>query len=81
MIIKTDLEKLVIKALEEHKGRGNIVQVAEFIWKNYESDLKQSGELFFTWQYDMRWAANKLRRKGVMKPADSSPSGVWELNT
>ncbi|MBO1811397.1 hypothetical protein J4G53_24485 [Serratia ureilytica] len=78
-MIKNDLEKLIIEALEEHKGRANIVQVAEFIWGNYEPDLRKSGELFFTWQYDMRWAANKLRRKEVMKPADSSPSGVWEL--
>ncbi|WP_261428351.1 hypothetical protein [Serratia proteamaculans] len=47
-MVKNDLEKLVIKALEEYKGRANIVQVAEFIWKNYEPDLRKSGELFFT---------------------------------
>jgi len=35
---------------------------------------------FFTWQYDIRWAANLLRRSGLMKPAESSPHGLWELS-
>jgi len=33
--------------------------------------------IFYSWQYDLRWAAHKLR--GVMLAADASPSGVWEL--
>jgi len=79
-MIKSDLEKLIVISLKAHKGRAKIVQIAEFIWRNYDSELRKSGDLFFTWQYDMRWAANRLRRKEVMKPSENSPSGVWELH-
>jgi len=37
------------------------------------------GDLFYTWQYDMRWAATKLRRDGKLKAATRSPKGTWEL--
>ncbi|KFB98725.1 hypothetical protein GTGU_04396 [Trabulsiella guamensis ATCC 49490] len=77
---KQDLEKCVIAALEAHSGKATIVQVAKFIWKTYEKELKTSGDLFFTWQYDIRWAANRLRHAGRIKAVELSPKGFWELN-
>jgi len=78
-MLKQDLEKCVVAALDAYNGKATIVQIAKFIWSNYEKDLKESGDLFFTWQYDMRWAANQLRRKRIIKEAEISPKGIWEL--
>lgn len=77
-----DREQLVIwvhEALTKHGGRAKVVDVAKSIWKHHENELRASKDLFFTWQYDMRWAALKLRKKGAIKPADLTPRGVWEL--
>ena len=79
MATKDDLQDWVADALLELGGSARLVEVARCIWSRHEPDLKASGNLFFTWQYDMRWAANQLRRKHVMKDADVSPTGVWEL--
>ena len=79
MATKHDVTDWVVSALKDLGGRGSLVAVAEKIWKHHESDLRSSGDLFYTWQYDMRWSANVLRRKGIMKAAETSPHGVWEL--
>ena len=79
MATKHDLQDWVRFALRDLGGSASLVAVAKHIWATHESELKSSGDLFFTWQYDMRWAANVLRRRGVMKPAEASPTGVWEL--
>lgn len=79
MATKHDLEDWVRNALHAHGGRASLVNVARHIWENHEEELRRSRDLFFTWQYDMRWAADMLRRKGVMKSAEISPRGIWEL--
>jgi hypothetical protein len=76
---KYDLADWLYNALKANNGKGTIVQLCKHIWINHEDDLLNSGDLFFTWQYDVRWAANELRRSGKMKPVDLSPKGVWEL--
>ena len=75
------LEHLVLEAIKAHNGSASIVDVAKHIWANYEQELKQSGDLFFTWQYDMRWAAQKLRDRGILKPVREAENGKWELNS
>lgn len=79
MASKNDLPAWVHDALKTHRGSAHLVEVAKHIWIHHEPELKASGNLLFTWQYDMRWAANKLRRDGRMKPVSDSPKGVWEL--
>jgi hypothetical protein len=81
MATKHDLRDWVHQALSSLSGRGSIPQVAQKIWEAHEKELRSSGDLFYTWQYDMRWAANRLRHSGVMKSASVSPSGVWELTS
>jgi hypothetical protein len=77
---KHDLADWLYEALSDNSGRGTIVDVCRHIWKHHEAELRAAGDLFFTWQYDVRWAANELRSTGKMKPVDLSPRGVWELN-
>ena len=46
---------------------------------HYEEELKHSGDLLYTWQYDIRWAATELRKTGFMIEATESPRGLWQL--
>ena len=80
MLIKKDLQALVIEALEANGGSARIPIVCKYVWENYEDELKQSGELFYTWQSDIRWAVNSLRKKRALKSARQSGPGIWELN-
>ncbi|WP_109260445.1 hypothetical protein [Hyphobacterium indicum] len=79
MATKDDLKQWVAEALRDLGGSARLIDVAERIWMRHEGELKSSGDLFFRWQYDMRWAANELRRSGVMKPVDELPRGYWGL--
>lgn len=80
MATRDDLQYWVIEALKSLGGSGTIVQVAKYLWQNYSSELHASGDLFYTWQYDMRWAATKLRNNNTILPAEVSEKGEWKLN-
>jgi hypothetical protein len=79
MATKFDLDDWIAEALRARRGAGSIVDVSSDVWRAHEADLKLSGDLFYTWQYDIRWAAYRLRKVGIMRPAAKSPNGVWEL--
>lgn len=79
MISRSDLQDWVVSALRELGGSGSIVGVAKILWRDHENDLKASGDLFYTWQYDMRWACTKLRKNKVVCAAEATPKGVWRL--
>jgi hypothetical protein len=77
MATKSDLKKWIFEALRDLGGEAKLIEVAEHIWKHHEPELAINRSLFFTWQYDMRWAAQELRKAGVMKPA--TKDNVWRL--
>jgi hypothetical protein len=79
MVSKADFQDWVLEALESAGGSAPLVAVCKHIWTSHEMDLRSSGDLFYTWQYDVRWAAYQLRRRGVLRPVSQSPKGVWEL--
>lgn len=79
MATRDDLQDWVVEALKSMGGSGNIVQVAKHIWETHNTELKASGDLFYTWQYDMRWAATKLRNSNKILPAEVSRKGEWRL--
>jgi hypothetical protein len=79
MTLKVDLQDWVAEALKYNGGSASIVNVCKYVWNKHERELKESGDLFFTWQYDIRWAADRLRRSNVIRSADVSPKGMWEL--
>lgn len=74
-----DLPNLLYTTLKALGGQADIISVCKYIWEHYHSDLEDSGSLFYTWQYDIRWAATELRKTGLMKPAKTSPKGLWEI--
>ena len=79
MATKSDLVLWVIEALEELNGSGSVVQVCQVVWRRHEADLRSSGELFYTWQYDIRWAAQKLRDEGRLRPVQPRSRAPWQL--
>jgi hypothetical protein len=79
MASKKDLKVWAVEALKLNRGRLSLIDICKYVWDKHEQDLKDSGDLFYTWQYDIRWAATYLRKEGILKPAEQSPKGVWEL--
>ncbi len=80
MLTSDDLSKIIMEALEHHGGQASLVEICKYTWDNYESKLRDSGNLFYTWQYRIRWQATNLREKGLLKPAEATPKGIWEKN-
>ena len=78
---KEVLREWVVEALREMGGTGSIVEICRHIWRRHEDDLWDSGDLFYTWQYEVRWAATDLRGRGIMRGKDDSPKGIWELSS
>lgn len=79
MATKQNLVDWLYEALKGIGGSGRIADLCKYVWKHHEEDLRQSGDLFYTWQYDIRWAAYQLRQSGKMKPDNLSTKGIWEL--
>ncbi|PTM57036.1 hypothetical protein [Phreatobacter oligotrophus] len=76
---RADLPDVVVKALDELGGTGTVVEVAKLIWRDHEDELRASGDLFFTWQYETRWAAQRLRDLGKLSYGRRGGKGVWQL--
>lgn len=79
MATKEDLKDWVVEALKEHGGEASLLEVARTIWDRHEDDLRASGDLFYTWQYDMRWAATKLREEGLLQQTKHGSREPWRL--
>ena len=79
MLDKHDLPDIVIKALRNNGNKGTIVEVCQYIWNNYEEELRKSNDLFYTWQYDMRWVGVQLRKEGIIRSTSLSLRGLWIL--
>jgi hypothetical protein len=77
MPYKDDLKSWVLEAIDQRGGEANLLEVAMHIWSNREAELRGHGDGFYTWQYDMRWAAQDLRDEGILVAADQAPRGIW----
>ena len=75
-----ELPDILYASLKSMDGSSSIIDVCKYVWKNYHKELQISGDLFYTWQYDIRWAATELRKTGRMKSAEISLRGVWEIS-
>lgn len=77
---RNDLPNILYDTLDQLGGKADIVSVCKYIWEHYQIQLEYSGNLFYTWQYDIRWAATELRKLGKMESAKVSSRGIWEIN-
>jgi hypothetical protein len=81
IMTRDDLEPLVLEALKALGGAASPAGVCREVWARHEAELRDAGDLFFTWQYDIRWAALKLRKRGVLVPAERRSGALWRLAT
>lgn len=79
MATKHDLSDWIVESLRGRNGEAHHIQIAKDIWNSHKEDLRASGDLFYTWQYDLRWAGQRLRDKGVLLPDSETRKGVWAL--
>lgn len=55
------------------------MDVSKVVWRRHEQDLRAAEDLFYTWQYDIRWAAQKLRDEGEVERVDARRGVAWRL--
>lgn len=79
MADKRSLQDWILKALHDLGGDATVVEVSRWVWTHHEGDLRKSDDLFYTWQYDLRWAAQKLRDEGVLAPTARGRASSWRL--
>jgi hypothetical protein len=77
-ITKKDFSEIIHEILKENRDSMNVLQISKEIWKKHSVRLYES-DIFYTWQYDFRWAGTELRKKGIMKPSSECSKGFWEL--
>ena len=80
MATRRDLDDWVLQALVALGGSATIVDVCRWIWESRKSELEMSGDLLYTWQYDVRWAVKRLRLRKKLKQASESPRGTLTVN-
>lgn len=78
---KKDLVEWTLEILRDKGGSAHHVDIAKEIWLRHEDELRLSRDLFFTWQYDLRWAGKTLRDRGLVQPVTGAGrgDGVWRL--
>ncbi len=76
---RDDLPDILYCTIKDMGGKADIIGICKYVWNHYQDELKKSRDLFYTWQYDIRWAATELRKTKRMKAAEQSPRGIWEI--
>ncbi len=79
MKTRKDLCPWIIEALGPLGGSARIDKIKEYIWTHHADEIRDSGNLHFTWNEDILWAATQLRSKGVLKKSSDTPKSVWAL--
>ncbi|OAO00582.1 hypothetical protein A8B75_18180 [Sphingomonadales bacterium EhC05] len=72
---RNDLKELIIQAIRDSGGSATIAEVGKYIWEKREKELRKSGEFFYKWQYELRWASNVLVREKRLRKGP--PRGMW----
>ena len=73
------LPDLLYETLDELGGEATALETAACFWTRHDTELRDSGNLFYTWRCDLRQAADTLRREHRMVEAYDCPEGVWAL--
>jgi hypothetical protein len=73
---RADFIPLIIAALNQLGGSARIFEVCRHVYQNNTVRITQDPRVLFTWQYDIRWAAQSLRDQNVIT---STPHGFWTL--
>jgi hypothetical protein len=66
VIFSEMLEGWILDALKAGGGELAVIDVHKYVWDHRETELRQSGDHFYKWQYEIRWAAQNLRDKSML---------------
>ncbi|MFC6152077.1 hypothetical protein [Nocardioides yefusunii] len=84
------LQQWILEALSASGRAGDVLAVSRFVWERHEPDLRANGDLFWTWQVDLREAATALASGGRLvvdgprwaladgAVAAPAPTGAWQ---
>lgn len=81
MVSRTVFRVWVVEALQASAGSAKPLDVSKAVWKMHEETLREMPDLFFTWQYDLRWAALQLRKAGYIEPVAGKRNLPWTLTS
>jgi len=85
---RNNLPDILHRIIKDLGGSATMMDIFKKFWVLHGKDLNEKDDIFYTWNYDIRWAATELRKQGRMKPARSrenmhganaSPTGIWEI--
>ena len=79
MLYRHTLEAWVLEAIAAKGGEATVVEVCRHVWDTHEAELRSAGDLFYTWQYDIRWAAQNLRNTGQLAPTARGRAAKWSF--
>lgn len=65
MTTRADIKGWVYDAVKD-LTEATPAQAARHIWERHEGELRKAGDLFYTWQYESRWAAQNLQKEGKL---------------
>lgn len=74
------MREWVLEALRARGGSSTLLEVCKSVWHTHKSEIEAGGKLLYEWQYEIRWAGTLLRKEGLMRQAEQSPRGIWEIN-
>jgi hypothetical protein len=77
MLTRQGLEPLIVEALQSAGGSLSLKDINKSIWQNHQHELEESGDFFYIWQYELRWAGEALDKAGIIKRGP--PRGMWHL--
>jgi hypothetical protein len=73
------LIKWLEEATQKNGGKASIPEACKIVWELHEKDLRTMGDLFYTWQYDIRWASQYLRESGVLGVEKDGHASIWVI--
>ncbi|MDE7405580.1 MAG: hypothetical protein K2M89_01740 [Clostridiales bacterium] len=85
---RKDLPDILYQLIKELGGSAAMMTIFRKFWKEHKNEIQEGDDFFYTWNYDIRWAATKLRKEGRMKEASRqenthganiSSRGIWEI--
>jgi hypothetical protein len=77
MLDRNGLIPLILEALQANGGSARIHEIGKYVWDNHQTDLRNAGNLFYKWQYELRWASDQLAHEGKIRKGP--PRGTWHL--
>ena len=77
MVTREDLVPWVVDGLKANGHKVHFIEVAKHLWAHHRRELEGSGDFFFKWQYEMRWAGDQLVK--AQRLIKHGHTGIWEL--